>query len=120
MWDSIWGLGMVLGRLESAKANASDELTSPVARDDDRCLNEDIQRVRERMVDDHNELETGQQTILSAIRTGFKDLNPKVDRLESDVSTLKSGNTNPKFDFYLRVATILAVGIAAIYAKGGI
>ena len=88
-------------------------------KDDCECdTGEAIRRFSDRMRDDHHDLKLGQSDakgILRVIVDYLKELGPKVDKLEST----GAGNTNPKFDFYLRVATILAVGIAAIYAKGG-
>lgn len=79
-----------------------------MARDEDRCLNDDIQRVRERMVDDHNALKGEHQSILSAVRAGFRDMSTRFDEKDSD----KSSN----FNIYWMLGTV-AVALIAAYAR---
>lgn len=86
----------------------------PPAREGPKELEEEVRRVGDRMRDDHHRLETGQNTLLSAIRAGFREVTARLDGQQSDRFS--------KFDLYLRVAMILGVAAAVVvgFARGGI
>lgn len=79
-----------------------------MARED---LSDDIQRVRERMVDDHNELKGEHQSILSAIRTGFRDATTQREAMRE-----KSGGFS-NTDHLWKLGYVAAAALSYFLAK---